>query len=212
MSIKDRVYSFLSEELTKGRLERGNHITEQYLVDNLGLSRTPIREALFQLVAEDILEKEPRKGYKFKSYTADDIKNLYELIGVLDGKVAADVLDKLTEEDYALMRFLIDSMYSAIKNGLYTKYNELQMQFHNVYINKSSNNFITEELVNKKNIFIGKAYPKVNPTKLHDLLMQTNKEHEKILELLKSHDALGIRQYLEEVHWNEAYALYDTWK
>ncbi|GMA07901.1 GntR family transcriptional regulator [Tetragenococcus halophilus subsp. flandriensis] len=212
MDIKTKVYNFLSEELTRGNLERNDYITEQYLVDNVGLSRTPIREALFQLVAEDILEKEPRKGYKFKSYSASDIKHLYELIGVLDGKVAADTLDKLTKEDYAFMRFLIDSMYSAIKNGLYTKYNELQMQFHNVYTNKSLNNFIVEELINKKNVFIGKAYPKVDPTKLHDLLMQTNKEHEKILKLLKNHDKYGIRKYLEEVHWNESYALYDTWK
>lgn len=212
MEIKTRVYNFLSEELTKGNLDRSDRITEQYLVDNLGLSRTPIREALFQLAAEDILEKEPRKGYKFKSYTAEDIKNIYELIGMLDGKVAFDAIDNLTEEDYTLMNFLIDSMYSAIKNELYTKYNELQMQFHNVYIQKCLNNFITEELINKKNIFIGKAYPKVDSGKLYNLLMQTNAEHEKILELFKNHDAYGLRHYLEETHWNEGYALYDTWK
>lgn len=212
MHTKARIYNFLSEELTKGNLDRRDRITEQYLVDNLGLSRTPIREALFQLAAEDILEKEPRKGYKFKNYVAADIKNLYELIGTLDGKVAVDAMEKLTEEDYALMSFLIDSMYSAIKNGLYTKYNELQVQFHNVYIQKCLNSFITEELITKKNIFIGKAYPKVDSAKLYELLMQTNSEHEKILELFKSHDGYSLRHYLEETHWNEGYALYDTWK
>lgn len=212
MDLKTKIYNFLSDELTKGNIDKSDNITEQYLVNNLEVSRTPIREALFQLAADDILEKTPRKGYKFKKYSPEDIKNLYELIGILDGKIAYNVVDQLSEEDLSRMQFLIDSMNSAIKNKLYTTYNSLQNEFHNVYISKSTNSFLVSDLLHKKEIFIGKAYRQVNEKKLHNLLLQTNEEHQEILNLFKKRDSLKVRSYLENVHWNKNYALYDNWK
>ncbi len=49
MEPKEKVYQFISEQLTLGKLKRKDRLTEQYLVDNLGISRTPIREALLQV-------------------------------------------------------------------------------------------------------------------------------------------------------------------
>lgn len=211
MEPKEKVYNFISEQLTLGKLKRNDRLTEQFLVENLGLSRTPIREAMMQLASDDILDREPRKGFKLKKYTRQDVENLYQLIGVLDGKIAELTINSLTEDDYALMNFLIDSMYSAIDNELYTKYNELQEQFHHIYINKCSNVFIRNELIIKKKMFIGKTYYRVDKTIIKNILRATNEEHETILKLFQEKKEQELRDFLENTHWKIENAQYDIW-
>ncbi|WP_125588447.1 GntR family transcriptional regulator [Companilactobacillus jidongensis] len=211
MEPKEKVYNFISEQLTLGKLKRSDRLTEQYLVDNLGISRTPVREALIQLSADEILEREPRKGFRIKTYTKKDVEDLYELIGVLDGKIAQMEIDVLTPDDYALMNFLIDSMYSAIDNELYTKYNSLQEQFHNVYLDKCSNSIIKNELITKKKIFIGKAYSRIDKNIIQELLRHTNDEHKQILQYFEEKNTTELRSFLENVHWNIKNAKYDIW-
>lgn len=211
MNPKEKVYNFISEQLTSGRLQRSDRLTEQYLADHLGISRTPIREALLQLAADDILEREPRKGFKLKRYSEQDVEELYELIGILDGRVAQLALPLLTGEDFANMNFFIDSMYSAIDLELYTKYNELQEQFHDVYIKKCKNSLLKNELYNKKKIFIGKSYCRVDKDIIKDLLCTTNEEHETILALFKDQKDFEVRHFLETIHWNKKNARYDIW-
>lgn len=211
MEPKEKVYNFISEQVTLGNLTPTDKITEQFLSDNVGLSRTPIREALLQLASENILEREPRKGFKLKQYSQEEVENIYEIIGTLDGKIAYETCEKLTQEDYSVMQFLIDSMYSSIKNGLYTKYNELQESFHNVYISLSTNSMMVQELKNKKKIFVGKNYKRITPETIQNLLKTTNDEHQTILKFFKNHQKNEVRKYLEEIHWNKSNARYDIW-
>lgn len=211
MTLKERVYNFISSQLTLGELKRSDRITEQYLVDNLGISRTPVREALLQLAADGILEHEPRKGYAVKNHSKRDVEELYVVIGVLDGKVATLALPFLEQTDYAMMNFLIGSMDSAIENGLYTKYNELQSQFHDVYMAKCPNQLLCQELLAKKKIFIGKSYNHMDKETTKEQLLATNQEHKKILELFKIGKTAALRQYIEEVHWVPQHAQYDIW-
>lgn len=211
MENKEKVYNFISNELTTGELKRGGRLKEKYLVDHLNISRTPIREALLQLSAEGILERNPGKGFKLKTYKKKDVEELYELIGVLDGKIAELSTPYLTEKDFSIMSFLIDSMNSTIENELYTKYNELQNQFHNVYIQKCRNILLKNELISKKNIFIGKSYHRINEKNIKNVLHSTNKEHETIFKLFKTGNKQEVRNFLELTHWNKKNARYDIW-
>jgi DNA-binding GntR family transcriptional regulator len=211
MTSVNSVYDFISNQLTLGNLKRSDRITEQYLVDNLGISRTPIREALVRLTADGILEHIPRKGYTIKSYSKKDVQELYTLIGVLDGKIAEISCKQLDDKDFSLMKFLYESMNAAISNQLYTKYNELQSQFHDIYMNKCNNKILVNELQNKKDIFIGKNYMHMGPESINNHLSSANEEHKKLLNLFMERKAKEARDYLENVHWNSKQAQYDIW-
>ncbi|WP_164845563.1 GntR family transcriptional regulator [Anaerosphaera multitolerans] len=211
MSIKDRVYDFLSMQISSGNMKRNDKITEQYLAEQLGISRTPVREVLFQLSADDILEHEPRKGFKFKQYTKEDVQDYYEMIGVLDAKIASLVVNNLKESDYSLMKFYIDAMSSAIENKLYTKYNDLQITFHNIYINKCENEKMIAEIHRLKKKFIGADYSRIDEKMITTELLKTNTEHMEILKLFKEGRANEVRDYIENVHWSREKALLDNW-
>ncbi|WEV39676.1 GntR family transcriptional regulator [Lactobacillus sp. ESL0684] len=209
-SPKEKVYNYLAQQLTLGKINRHEHITEQSLADQLGMSRTPIREALLELSMDNILERIPNKGFRIKFYTKKDLRELYSLIGLLDGKIAESTIDQLTDQDYSLMQFYVDSMNSALANRLYTKYNELQEQFHDIYLDKCANKLLRQELRSKKKSFIGKDYAKLSDTEITNLLKQTILEHQHILNLFKQHNTADLRKYIEEVHWNPNNSRYDV--
>lgn len=211
MSAKDQVYKFISDQLTSGKLSRNDHITEQYLVNSIGLSRTPIREALLQLASTGILIREPRKGFRIKQFTKEDVEDIYEIIGTLDGRIAQLTANQLTEKDLSIMQFLIKSMDAAIDTELYTKYNELQDSFHHVYINKCHNKFLRKELDNKLDMFIGKSYLHIQKGEINQLLKSTNQEHKQILDLFKAGDQDKLRIFMENIHWSRTKAHYDIW-
>ncbi|MGO3733238.1 MAG: GntR family transcriptional regulator [Vagococcus sp.] len=208
--MKEKIYNFISEEIILGNLNKNDKLTEQYIAEKLNISRTPVREALFQLTADDILEHTPRKGFKIKDLSKKDMEDIYEIIGLCDGKIASLTIDSLTNKDYATMSFLIESMDSAIKNKLYTKYNELQSQFHNVYITKCSNEKLVHEILKKKKVFIGKCH-NIDPCSIQDTLYRTNREHQTILNLFIEKNTTELRSYLENTHWHIDNAQYDIW-
>ena len=208
---KDIVYKFISDQVTQGKLKKGDRLTETAIANSIGLSRTPVREALLELSATGIVERTPHKGFTLKDYTFAEMKEIYQLIGVLDGKVAELTCDLLTEEDYANMNFLISSMYAAISNKLYTKYNDLQEEFHQVYIQKCPNQTMAQELDNRKKFFIGKAFLHTHPELIQSILNETNDEHQVILDLFKKHKKHDVRHYLEDVHWAPDKSTFDQW-
>lgn len=208
---KDKVYEYISQQITEGNILPNERITEQSLAEATGLSRTPIREALLHLAALEIIEHTPNKGFKLVNYTLKDLEEVYQLIGILDGKSAQLAAPFLTEEDYSLMQFHIDTMYSAIANGLYIKYNEIQEAFHDIYINKAQNRRLIKEIHQQKQFLIAKAFSKSDPNNLKDILNKTNDEHQVILNLFKENNLCELRRYLEEVHWRIENARYDLW-
>lgn len=210
-SQKRNIYNFISEEISSGKLTRSDKLTEQYIAEKLNISRTPVREALFQLASDGVLEHTPRKGFKIKKLSQQDAKNIYQLIGLLDAKAAILSIPYLDENDFSNMQFLIDTMNSAIKNKLHTKYNALQRQFHNVYIFKCQNKILIDSLEKYKDFFIGNEYCNINSNEIQDLLLKTNEEHQKILEYFKENDLTALRDFIENVHWNIESAQYDIW-
>jgi len=145
-----------------------------------------------------------------KQFSKKDMEEIYEYIGLLDGKIATLTLDLLDDKDISTMNFLVEAMFSAINNELYTKYNNLQHQFHDVYTNKCPNQKLVIEIEKKKKLFIGKSH-NIESADIKETLTSTNQEHQKILQLFKEKDAHALRSYIEEVHWRTSNAQYDVW-
>lgn len=209
MHVKEKVYQLLSEKLTNGELCIDDYITEAYLVDQLNISRTPIREALIALSSEGIINKEPHKGYKLKKLSVKEIKELYSVIGLLDGKAGYLASDYLTEKDIQNLHFFHGVMEVAIENEMYTKYNELQFEFHQIYMDRCPNKTLISEIDRLKHFFVGKAYSLAPSDSIKKTLFETNEEHLKIIQLFKNKEKKKVQQYIEQVHWSDQHAEYE---
>ena len=135
-SLKDHVYNHIVDLIDGGTLADDHKISEQQICDALGVSRTPVREALIQLAADGYLENVPRKGFYVKRVTEDSAREIVEIIGPLDGRAALLAVGDMTDDDIAQLQFLHGSMQLAIEKGLYKKYDDLQHDFHDCYVRK----------------------------------------------------------------------------
>lgn len=204
MDPKNMVYKFIVKKLASGELEEGARVKEQYLVNNLGISRTPVREALVELASEGVLIREPRKGFRIKSYTKEDQVDLFDYIGLLTGKCGQLVCDSIGKTDLAKMRFLTDSMTSAVENCLYNEFNDLFVDFHEVYLLKCENEFLEKELERIRFLYLGRISLFFDESKdLVESYHALNVVNQELVNLFEKKDAQKIRMFLEHVYWTD---------
>lgn len=209
-TLKDHVYDYIAGQIREGNLLPDQRVNENVICQELNISRTPVREALIQLAAEGVLENRARKGFVIRSMTEDDVKELYTVIGVLDGYAAKLACNKLTKQDFADMAFYIETMDLAIKAGNFEMYHKQQNIFHQLYIDKCGNNVLIETIDQSKNKLLKKTYTDDEEGVTKEVFYTTNQEHREILRLFEAGDQNGVFTYLAETHWTPTYAAYDT--
>ncbi len=206
-SLKDHIYKYLYEKINNGSLKPREKLDENQLCKDLKVSRTPIREALIQLEDEGYVERLPRRGFIVKEITLDKIKEIFEIIGCLEGMAGAMAIEKIKEKDISLLSKLINKMDESIKNRKLLEYFSLQRNFHNVILSASGNTELTNLISSLKKRFLKKAYfGRQDDDALYKRLRKNNDEHKHIFKLLEEGDKTGIEKLLREVHWNTARA------
>ena len=100
----DLAAELIRDAIMDGRLEPGLRLKEEQLAQELGISRTPIREALQRLTTEGLVQARPNRGAFVRSYNATELNEMYELRAVLEGYAAGRAATSLTDEDLAELR------------------------------------------------------------------------------------------------------------
>lgn len=146
--LREKIADKIRADIIKGVYADAERLVEPKLAKNLGISRTPIREALRQLETEGFIEIVPRKGAVVKALTIKDIDDLYAVKASLEGLAARQATLKLSSKDIDKLR-KINEKFHDIANDFpnvmdeYLKYN---VDFHNVFITASDNKKILEIL------------------------------------------------------------------
>src|SRR3954454_9399652 len=94
----------IRDAIIEGRLEPGRRLKEEELARELGISRTPVREALLVLQAEDLVVATPNRGATVRIHDAKDLDDLYELRSLLEGHAARRAAERATPEQIELLR------------------------------------------------------------------------------------------------------------
>jgi len=210
ISLKDCVYNYISEKINDGSLKPDDKINEQQISDALNISRTPVREALIQMASDGYLENIPRRGFRVKFLDIKKAQELYEVIGILDGRIAYHTVDLMSDDGIKQMQFLADSMEASITQGLSSKYYELQLTFHDIYINLYDNELMISTLNQMKNQFLRKYYKFEYPENELQILRETNLEHYEIIRLFKEKKKDELERYIRDVHWKLEAAMFDS--
>ena len=208
-TLKDHVYDYIAEKIRAGSLLPGQRVNENVICEELDISRTPVREALIQLSAEGVLENKARKGFLISAMSENDVKELYTVIGILDGYAAKLACDNLTAQDLADMEFYTETIDLAINASNFEMYHKQQFAFHQLYIDKCGNHMLIDTIAKTKNKLLKKSYVDDPEGKTRQVLIDTNAEHREIVKLFKARDKEGVFKYLCEVHWAPTQAAYD---
>lgn len=210
-SLKDNVYAYIAGRIDSGELSAGDRVSEQAICDAMGVSRTPVREALIQLASDGYLDNLPRRGFRVRGFDRENALEVFEIMGPLDGQAAYLACPRLDDDTIAQLRFLVGSMDLAIESRLMLKYDDLQREFHYTYYHLCGNQRLIELLRQLERCFIKRDYSTVDREEAYRLLRKANDEHRRILELFEARDAAAVRDYIRDVHWNTENAQFTVW-
>ena len=107
VSLADRVFETLEKNILNGTYKRGEVISEKRLTEELGVSRTPIREALNRLMEEDLIEDSPN-GTVVCGMTPADVADAYEVKRRMEVLAARRAAKNITEDELRYMKELVE--------------------------------------------------------------------------------------------------------
>jgi DNA-binding GntR family transcriptional regulator len=232
-SIREKAYVLIQQKIARAELKPGSAVSEVSLAKELGSSRTPIREALGQLVAEGLLEQTPNRGAVVVQLKSQDIIDLYELREALEVYAAGKVARRTnSEHEIQRLRTLVDEI-AALRQELEKceepALNEEQMQrfiacdlgFHTLLVRMASNARILKVL-NETRLLIrifaihrrqhdASMLAKIHHQHSQVLCAVAQKEPEKAMHLLSSHIQNSLQERLEDFdRWEHEASMRET--
>jgi DNA-binding GntR family transcriptional regulator len=144
--LRTQVYEHLRGELKRQNLKPGMFVTINQLSQQLGINRTPLRDALLQLQVEGFVTFLPQRGIQINELSSKDLEDIYEVLGALDSKALLSVFDNITRDHIDRMKQINDEMYQMVQGDETNRYFELNTAFHSVYLNLSSNDMLLSQV------------------------------------------------------------------
>lgn len=135
-----QTYSQLSELIAGGEFEPGARLKESALADLLGVSRTPVREALRRLAADGLVEMHPNRGAQLVSYTPQEIADMFSVRVTLEPQASALAVPRLDSDGLAELSELADRMAALVRGERdLQSVGELNRAFHERLLEASGN-------------------------------------------------------------------------
>jgi len=194
--LRTQVYEYLRNELKAETLTPGMFISMNQLMKNLGISRTPLRDALLQLQTEGFVTFLPQRGIRINELSRQEIEYMYEMLGALDSRILLAAFDKLGSVEIEKMKSINQDMHTMMSEDKFYQYWDLNTAFHHVYLDLSSNFLILNQLnIIRQRLFeFGK---KDWGTKIRE---NNYLEHLSMIELIEKGEAVQTADFMRDVH------------
>ncbi|MBE6789089.1 MAG: GntR family transcriptional regulator [Ruminococcaceae bacterium] len=185
ISLADQIFEQLETDILSGKYQRGEILTELKLSETMGVSRTPVREALRRLAQEHIIE-ETGKGSVVLGITKEDLMDIYAIRQNIEGIAAYRAALRVTDEQLKQLRDLLDlqEFYASKKDA--DRMKGVDNHFHELVYRFSGSTVIYDTLtpLHKK----VQKYRK-SSVENEERARLSLKEHREILSALEAHDA-----------------------
>lgn len=129
-SLRGRVFRKLREDILNGRYRENDELREAAIAEELGVSRTPVREAFRQLELEGLIHIVPNKGAYVTGISSSDVADIYEIRSLLEGLCARWATRKITKEKIEDMEEIILLSEFHLEKEHYDQLIELDNRFH----------------------------------------------------------------------------------
>ena len=198
-SLKEQVYDYLRDQLRSGQILPGSAINLDETSRKLGVSRTPLRDALLQLESEGFVTIYPRRGVIVNLLSLGDIRNYYQIIGALESTAILQAFDKIGENDLRAMEGIIEDMKKAIGSDDFDLYYEKNLALHDVYLALCGNkNLVRIVRTLKRRLY---DFPRQRGF-IKEWELASIAEHKELLQLLKLRKAAEAAAYIRDIHWS----------
>jgi len=175
--LNQKTYRILKRAIIRGDLAPNSKLALNEIAKSLGISNTPIREAINKLSSEGFVKIIPNKGIIVKEVNIDDLQEILHIRTFLDGLIAKLAAKKITDKEIRDMMGIINKMEYAVKRDDRLTYNDLDIQFHDFLLNITENNKL-KEIYN--NLIVHAYRFRIRTLKISDRMGKSLKEHKEI--------------------------------
>lgn len=200
-SLRGRVFNRLREDILSGKYKEHEELREVTIGEELGVSRTPVREAFRQLELAGLIQIIPNKGAYVTGITEKDVKDIYMMRSLLEGLCARWATSNITEEQLEEME---ENVYLAkfhAQKGHYEQLAELDNRFHDI-LYEACNSKMLEHTLKDFHEYVLRVRKKTLSNVNRG--MKSNEEHEQILLAIKDKNA-DLAEQLANNHMINAY-------
>ena len=198
-SLKDQVYEYLRHQMKRGEIRPDSVINMDSTSKKLGVSKTPLRDALLQLEMEGFVTILPRRGVIVNKLTLQDIKDYYQILGALESTAIIAASESLKTSDIKKMEKLNEGMERAIERDNFDAFYERNLIFHDVYINQAGNRMLRKTVdILKKRLY---DFPR-RKGYIKEWEETSIKEHQQLVNLLAEGKFLDAANFIRDVHWS----------
>ncbi len=196
ISLPHQAYLEIKRRILDNELSPNVIMLEKELADLLGMSRTPVREALIRLSNEGMVEVRPRHGMRVLPLSADDMIEIYQILTALETQAAELVAEKgITEDQLNELNQSVDEMDEALAKDDLEAWSKADERFHMLLVKFSGN----KRLVNVVNTYFDQSHrARLFTLRLRPKPINSNNDHREVVAAIKAGDAKKAAQYHRE--------------
>ncbi len=184
-TLHEEIANNLRELIMSGELQEGDKIKEDELCSSMGISKTPLREALRVLSVEGLIKLVPNRGSFVSTPTFEEISEMFDVMSVLEGACARAAAEKMGEKDFATLEKLHEKLEKNYRRKAQREYIRINNQYH-TSVQEIAGNRTLNQIVNglRQKILLYR-YKSLN---LPERFAQSIQEHRDLLEAFRKKD------------------------
>lgn len=185
-SLREKVLYHIRNDILKEVYKPGEALIEKKLCENLGVSRTPVREAIMQLELEGLVQSVPNKGVIIKGISIKDVEEIYTIRMMIEGFAAKLAAENITKEDIAELKEIVDLQEFYTTKNDKEHLIKFDLKFHEVMLKAGKSN----PLIHLQRTFYHYVQKiRVSSYKTPLRAKEALKEHKAILNAITNRDA-----------------------
>lgn len=185
LPLRDVVFNTLRQAILTGELKPGERLMEIHLADKLGVSRTPIREAIRKLELEGLVTMIPRKGAEVAQITEKSMNDVLEVRRAMDALCAELACERITDEETEQLRQACVAFETAVKTRDVKKIAQADVELHDIIVKATGNQRLVQLINNLSEQMYRYRFEYIKDTSQHQRLIE---EHRVIYESILKKD------------------------
>lgn len=195
-TLSEQAYNQIKDAICQGSVAPGDILSENQIAQQLGMSRTPVREALRALASEGFVEIRNGIGAYVKPLSSKDMEDLYEVRCLLEMQAIKTSIYRISNDEIDDLTRRFQAIYDACEQGdspVQGEFSELDWELHSLLVDRCTNNYIKEIVAgNNSNL---RRYQSLSVNVLGDV-HESARQHLEILRVLRSRDLDKLEEVL----------------
>jgi DNA-binding GntR family transcriptional regulator len=151
--LREEVYESLKKSILYGKLKAGQRLVEEQIANQVGISRTPVREAFYKLERDDLVRRLPKGGFVVREFTKEDVEEIFGIRSALESYAAYLATFHITRDKLEALEKKVVESEMALKKGDHERLTQLHTEFHDLLYKACKSKKLIELINNFRDYF-----------------------------------------------------------